>query len=293
MGKELTKEDGIIELIEMLSNQNMQEKIDNFFQFCAYVDDLENKIAAMQTEIEQMKQGRIGKTKESRFVCMKAGIRAEIEQLSEMLQPMKAQVKEIKDDILAKVTDITNEAKAKGKAVLYRMSEFMGLKDKLQSMKENVKTAQAKVEHTIEKLEEFGKGMRQANRKIANTVRILFDRETVDYRKKEKKISKTQIAIKPLQGISILLKGMDQTLYSTIQKVEGLQVEPKVEQEQKQQGNMESIQEDGNRMPMVAEQEVQYGADLFEQHQKQQRESKKVEKAECKSQQPKEKGHKR
>ena len=133
--------------------------------------------------------------------------------------------------------------------------------------------------------------MRQANRKIANTVRILFDRETVDYRKKEKKISKTQIAIKPLQGISILLKGMDQTLYSTIQKVEGLQLEPKVEQ--KQQGKMESIQEDGNRMPMVAEQEVQYGADLFEQHQKQQRESKKVEKAECKSQQPKEKAHKR
>ena len=86
---------------------------------------------------------------------------------------------------------------------------------------------------------------------------------------------------------------MDQTLYSTIQKVEGLQVQPKVEQEQKQQGNMESIQEDGNRMPMVAEQEVQYGADLFEQHQKQQGESKKVEKAECKSQQPKEKAHKR
>ena len=274
MGKELTKEDGIIELIEILSNQNMQEKIDNFFQFCAYVDDLENKIAAMQTEIEQMKQGRIGKTKESRFVRMKAGIRAEIEQLSEMLQPMKAQVKEIKDDILAKATDITHEAKAKGKAVLYRMSEFMGLKDKLQSMKENVQTAQAKVEHTIEKLEEFGKGMRQANRKIANTVRILFDRETVDYRKKEKKISKTQIAIKPLQGISNLLKGMDQTLYSTIQKVEGLQVEPRVEQ--KQQGNMERIQEDGNRMPMVAEREVQYGADLFEQHQKQQMESKKA-----------------
>ena len=274
MGKELTKEDRIIELIEMLSNQNMQEKMDNFFQFCAYIDDLENKIAAMQTEIEQMKQGRIGKTKESRFVRMKAGIRAEMEQLSEMLQPMKAQVKEIKDGILAKATDITNEAKAKGKAVLHRMSEFMGLKDKLQSMKENVQTAQAKVEHTIEKLEEFGKGMRQANRKIANTVRILFDRETVDYRKKEKKISKTQIAIKPLQGISILLKGMDQTLYSTIQKVEGLQVEPKVEQKEKPKENIERIQGDVNRMPMVAEQEVQYGADMFEQYERKKGESK-------------------
>ena len=133
--------------------------------------------------------------------------------------------------------------------------------------------------------------MRQANRKIANTVRILFDRETVDYRKKQKKISKTQIAIKPLQGISILLKGMDQTLYSAIQKVEGLQVELKVEQ--KLQENTERIQGDVNRMPLVAEQEVQYGADLFEQHQKQQKESKKADKAECKNQQPKEKAHKR
>ena len=224
---------------------------------------------------------------------MKAGIKAEIEQLSEMLQPMKAQVKEIKDGILAKATDIINEAKVKGKAVLHRMSEFVGLKDKLQSMKENVQTAQEKVEHTIDKLEEFGKGMRQANRKIANTVRILFDRETVDYRKKEKKISKTRIAIKPLQGISILLKAMDQTLYSAIQKVEGLQVESSVEQKEKPKENIERIQGDVNRMPMVAEQEVQYGADLFEQHQKQQKESKKADQAECKNQQPKEKAHKR
>ena len=293
MGKELTKEERIIELLEMLSSRDMQEKMENFFQFCAYVDDLENKIAAMQTEVEQLKQGSKGKPKESRSVRVKAGIKAEIEQLSEMLQPMKAQVKEIKDCILAKAADIANEAKAKGKAVLYRMSEFIGLKDKLQSMKENVQTAQAKVEHTIEKLEEFGKGMRQANRKIANTVRILFDRETVDYRKKEKRISKTQIALKPFQGISVLLKGMDQTLYSAIQKVEGLQVEPKVEQKQKPQETTERLQGDVNRMPLVAEQEVQYGADLFEQHQKQQRESKKVEKAECKSQQPKEKAYKR
>ncbi|MDE7424082.1 MAG: hypothetical protein K2N51_10350 [Lachnospiraceae bacterium] len=293
MGKELTKEDRIIELLEMLSSQNMQKKMDNFFQFCAYVDDLENKIAAMQTEIEQMKQGRTGKPKESRFVRMKAGIQAEMEQLLEMLQPMKVQVKEIKDGILAKVTDITNEAKAKGKAVLHRMSEFVGIKDKLQSLQENVQTAQAKAEHTIDKLEVFGKGMRQANRKIANTVRILFDRETVDYRKKEKKISKTQIALKPLQGISFLLKDMDQTLYSAIQKVEGLQVEPKIEQKQKPKENTGRVQGDANRMPMVSEQEVQYGADLFEQYQKKQTESKKVEKAECKSRQPKEKDYKR
>ena len=293
MGKELTKEDRIIELLEMLSSQNMQEKMENFFQFCTYVDDLENKIAAMQKEMEQMKQGIIEAPKETKFVRMKAGIQAEMDQLSEKLQPMREQVKEIKENILEKVTDITDEAKKKGKAVLHRMSEFVGLKDKLQSMQENVQKAQAKVEHTIDKLEEFGKGMRQANRKIANTVRILFDRETVDYRKKEKKISKTQIALKPLQGISFLLKDMDQTLYSAIKKMEGLQVEPRVEQREKTKENIERIQGDVNRMPMVAEQEVQYGADLFEQHQKQQKESKKADQAECKNQQPKEKAHKR
>lgn len=296
MGKELTKEDRIIELLEMLSSQNMQEKMENFVQFCTYVDDLENKIAAMQKEMEQMKQMKQGITeapKETKFVRMKAGIQAEMDQLSEKLQPIREQVKEIKENILAKVTDIMDEAKKKGKAALHRMSEFVGLKDKLQSMQEKVQKAQAKVEHTIDKLEEFGKGMRQANRKIANTVRILFDRETVDYRKKEKKISKTQIALKPLHGISFLLKDMDRTLYSAIKKVEGLQVEPRVEQKEKTKENIERIQGDVNRMPMVAEQEVQYGADLFEQHQKQQKESKKVEKAECKSQQPKEKAHKR
>ena len=43
MEKELTKEERIIELLEMLSSQDMQEKMENFFQFCAYVDDLEKE----------------------------------------------------------------------------------------------------------------------------------------------------------------------------------------------------------------------------------------------------------
>ena len=82
-------------------------------------------------------------------------------------------------------------------------------------------------------------------------------------------------------------------MYSAIKKVEGLQVEPKIEQKQKPKENIERLKGEGNKMLMVSEQEVQYGADLFEQYEKKQTESKKVEKAECKSRQPKEKEHKR
>lgn len=273
MGKELTKEDKIIELLELLSDQNMQEKLEKILELCNYVDSIENKLNHMNDGLQQMKQSNTGEIKETFPVWINEEIHVVAEHLSEQYHSMKIQIKEIKDEILAKATDITEEVKKKGNAALYRVSEFMGVKEKLQSLKTKVQNAKADVEHTIGKLEEFGKGMRQANRKIANTVRVLFEKETIDYRKKEQKFSKTKLLLKPWKGMQSMLESIDKKIDSAMKKVEGLQVEPKQNKDvEKKEQQVTQMGGEGIPMSMAAEQEMVYGADRFEKTQKEKKE---------------------
>jgi hypothetical protein len=89
--------------------------------------------------------------------------------------------------------------KMRGKAALNRVSEFIGLKDKLVGIRNKVKEGIADTNRTIAKIDSFGKGMREAGQKVANTFRTFADKEEVDYSDKEKKFSKTEVAKKPWQ----------------------------------------------------------------------------------------------
>ena len=61
------------------------------------------------------------------------------------------------------------------------MSEFRGIKDKLVSMRENVRESVADVNHTVAKIDTFGKGIREANQKIVNTFRTFADKEITNF----------------------------------------------------------------------------------------------------------------
>ena len=110
---------------------------------------------------EKMEQEKADKT-------LKATVRKAVESLEQQCQKMKQQLFEIKIEVKAKASEIVAEAKAKGKAALHEVSEFLGIRDKLESVRENVRKSIAETEHTINKLDAFGSGMREAGQKIAN-----------------------------------------------------------------------------------------------------------------------------
>ena len=96
MGKELTKEDKIIELLELLSDQNMQEKLEKILELCNYVDSIENKLNHMNDGLQQMEQSNTGEIKETFPVRFNEEIHVVAEHLSEQYHSMKIQIKEIK-----------------------------------------------------------------------------------------------------------------------------------------------------------------------------------------------------
>lgn len=191
---------------------------------------------------------------------LKATVRKAVESLEQQCQKMKEQLFEIKTEVKAKATEIVAEVKTKGKAALHKVSEFLGIKDKLESVRDNIHKSIGKTEQTINKLDAFGSGMREAGQKIANTFRTFSDKETVDYSGREKKFSKTELVKKPFEAKKKLYQSMEQHMDAAIDKVVSLAKE----QERMKEVDMVEL----SMLGAVAEQEFQYGAEVFEEQYK-------------------------
>lgn len=266
----LTGEERIIELLELLNQNHMDDKANALFELCSYVEVLEHKMDAMTAELSEMRNELASMRQGSVPQKTKGRMQMVADHLLERCSYMKERIREVKDNIVAKASDIVAETKRKGMAALQRVSEFAGLKGKLESMRGMVESSLKDVDYTIGKLEEFGKGMRQVNQTVANNVRTLFDKDAVDYSKKEKLFSKTDVFITPWKTKRKLFAGIDKHLEAAIKSVEHLAEQ--VEKERKTEtapARTDVSEQIGSPEPvtsMVAENGLQYGADKFEEH---------------------------
>ena len=253
---ELSKDQIIQELIALLNQNQQKEAANSVFEMAALIDGMGKRLeqvteelSSVRKQLEKMEQEKADKT-------LKAIVRKAVDSLEQQCQKMKQQLFEIKTEVKAKASEIVAEAKAKGKAALHKVSEFLGIKDKLESVRENIRKSIAETEHTINKLDAFGSGMREAGQKIANTFRTFADKETVDYSEKEKKFSKTELVKKPFEAKKKLYQRMEKHLDEALGKVESLAKEPE------RMKDMEMAEP--SMLGAVAEPEFQYGAEAFE-----------------------------
>lgn len=267
---ELTKEQKIVELIELLRKNNMQEAANNIFEMAAYVDVMEKKmdsvlgdLAAVKDQLRKMEEREAEKG-------LKQSLNRAVNKLEQDCQAMKEKLLEVKAEIKAKAGEIVTAAKQKGKATLNRVSEFLGIKGKLENIRQSVQESIADVDRSIGKIDAFGMGMREAGQKIANTFRTFADKPEKDYG--EKKFSKTELVKKPFQAKRKLLSGILNYADAAIEKTEQLAAEvrqyqtDKAERETGSFANVEAV--NPVELARVAEPEFQYGAEAFEAHQK-------------------------
>ena len=266
----LTGEEQIKELLELLNQNHMEDKANVLFELCSYVEVLGHKMDTMAAEMSKMRKELASTGKGSVPPKTKGRMQMVADHLLERCSYMKERIREVKDNIVAKASDIVAETKRKGMAALQRVSEFAGLKGKLEAMRGMVESSLKDVDHTIGKLEEFGKGMRQVNQNMANHVRTLFDKDVVDYSKKEKLFSKTDVFITPWKTKRKLFAGIDKHLEAAIKSVDHLaeqvEKERKTDTEPAKADVLEQIESTEPVASMVAENELQYGADKFEAH---------------------------
>ena len=278
-GKTLTNEEVIRELLELLKKNAMKEQANDVFEICSYVDGLEKKIDSMTEELTNM-QNQIKEMQEDTLVNnAKKALSEAKERLNARCEQIKSQVLEVKAQVKSTAKSIVDEAKVKGRAALYRVSEFLGIKKRLLDIRENVRGAIKTTDKDIAKTALLAKGFREAGQTAVNAFRIFADKPEVDYSQKEQKHPITKAVLVPMKAVRKLFVLMELHLDASIDKLDNLAMNVQIDKE-KHKGNVKSVEqveadrsEDSSERveaeivcaPMVAEtHEYQYNADAFE-----------------------------
>jgi len=266
----MTGEEVIQQILGALNGNGMQQAANGVYELCAYVDSMTHKVEEMTEEISSLRD-YIQKMEDDKLANkLKKSLNEAADRLEERCNRIKEQLFEVKESIKNKATEIMADFKKRGKEALNRVSEFVGLKDKLMKIRDKVKEGIADTNRTISKIDAFGAGMREAGQKIANTFRTFADKEEVDYSKQEQKFSKTELAKKPWEWQKKVYESMVLHLDASIDKVEDLAMDAEIER--MKENDVEKVAVPAEEMmkgmapvSVVAEpSEYQYGAEAFE-----------------------------
>ena len=186
-GKTLTNEEVIRELLDLLKKNAMKEQANDVFEICSYVDGLEKKIDSMTEELTNM-QNQIKEMQEDTFVNnAKKALSEAKERLNTRCEQIKSQVLEVKAQVKSTAKSIVDEAKEKGRAALYRVTEFVGIKKRLLNVRTAVKDMIVSTDRDIARTALLAKGLREAGQTINNAFHTFADKPEVDYSQKEQK----------------------------------------------------------------------------------------------------------
>ena len=259
----------------LLTKNAMKEQANDVFEICSYVDGLEKKIDSMTEELTNM-QNQIKEMQEDTLINnAKKALSEAQERLNARCEQIKSQVLEVKAQVKSTAKSIVDEAKAKGRTALYRVSEFLGIKKKLLDIRENVRGAIKTTDKDIAKTALLAKGFREAGQTAANAFRTFADKPEVDYSQKEQKHPITKAVLAPMKAVKKILVSMELHLDASIDKLDNLAMNVQLDKEkhmenaktkeQTEPERVEAEREEAVYSPMVAEpQEYQYNADAFE-----------------------------
>ena len=270
-GKTLTNEEVIRELLELLKKNAMKEQANDVFEICSYVDGLEKKIDSMTEELTNM-QNQIKEMQEDTFVNnAKKALSEAKERLNTRCEQIKSQVLEVKAQVKSTAKSIVDEAKEKGRAALYRVTEFVGIKKRLLNVRTAVKDMIVSTDRDIARTALLAKGLRKAGQTVNNAFRTFADKPEVDYSQKEQKHHLTKAVLAPMKAVRKLLVSMEMHLDASIDKLDNLDMTVQFDKEKRMEHTKDKEQKapDTEReviySPMVAEpQEYKYNADAFE-----------------------------
>lgn len=182
---ELTKDQIIQELIALLNQNQQREAANNVFEMAALIDGMEKRLESVTEELVTVKDQLRKMEEREAEKGLKQSLKRAVNKLEQDCKAMKEKLFEVKTEIKAKAGEIVTAAKKKGKAALNKVAEFLGVKKKLENICQNVQESIADVDKSIGKIDAFGKGMREAGQKFANTFRTFADKPEKEYGEKQ------------------------------------------------------------------------------------------------------------
>ena len=164
----------IVELLEMLTNHQMQSQAADVNMVCGYVEAIERQLSSMTEEIKSMRKELVSMKEDTVSKHMKDQLKKALGAVSKQCDMLKEQVREVKQEICEKAEKIVERAKQKGRAALYKVAEVTGVRKKLLSIKDKVDRAVDRIESLEQSVGEYhrqqGKGSQSKNPLLGEVV---------------------------------------------------------------------------------------------------------------------------
>lgn len=248
--EQMTRDERIIELLEHLTDNQMNREANEVYELCTYVDSLEKKLDVMSVELSGIRQ----ELKAVRENTIPNHIREQMHivssHLKEQCKFMKDEINEIKERITTKASEINAAFRKKGRDALFKIAEVTHLKSNLISLRNRVNSATEDVKDTIDRIYELGSQVRMANQNKANAFRTFMGKDQVDYSLK-RGISMADVLVKPWEARQNMLESMNRHLTGAIENVTSLESHVMYDREQKEETPIDGL-------AVVAEDKVQY-----------------------------------
>ena len=274
----MTKDEIIMELMELLKQNDRKKQAGEVFEMSAYVDMLENKLdqmthelVGMRKELREMKEEQASKT-------LKETLSEMVDRAQKRCDEMKQKLFEVKEDMKAKTSEIITEFKKKGKEALNKVSEFFGVKKKLEKIRDKVREGIVETDITLARIDSFTEGVHVANQQIANSFRVLAGKDQKDYSQEIFRTDNSMLR-KPWAWQKRVYQNLELHLDAAIDKVENLSLDVRNQnyEEVKKAADRDESKAEKAKEQMdsyttsmvspimgVAEGEHKYGADAFE-----------------------------
>ena len=269
---ELSKDEIIVQLMQLLMDNQMKQESHRMFEMSACVDVISDKLETMTRQITELqKEISLMREDSKQGKSLKDYLSDMVVKAQKRTRAMKSSIESVKEQIKEKASDIVRNFKVVGRAALNGVSELFGIRKKLESMKTKVMEGIVDTDNTLSKLDEFGKGMREAGIGILNSFRILGNKPMKEYTDEEKKFSKTELLKMPWKWQKKVYQSMEKHLNHAIESVKDLSARVQVDELNRKWDEIfdssKEMKEDvervtGEVVPVVAENGTVYGEDI-------------------------------
>lgn len=281
----MTKDQIIMELMELLKQNSKEKQANKIYELSAYVVSLENKINAMTSEFMRMSKELSELKMLNASPTIRESLVVSMQKANSRIYDMREKITEIKTDMRERANEICVEFKKKGKEALNKVSEFFGIREKLETLRDNLMEGIKETENTLARIEGFEEGIKAANHQVANSFRVLAGKEA---KKNEDKVyfkNDSSLMRKPWEWQKKVYQSMVQSLNKSIEKVDALSTDVQVQKMMRQWDEIYSKSHDEmvlgatEDIALVSEKLHEYGADKFEEYMAKQGEKKVGEKS--------------
>lgn len=166
-GQTISSDNRIVELLELLTNNQMSAQAEQVKQLCGYVGTLEQQLSSMTEEIKNVRQELVSMKEDTISKHVKESLQKAADTLQKQCDSLKQQINEVKQKICERAGKIVDAAKRKGQKALYKITQVTGMRKKLAAVKDKVDRAIDRVE-SLEKAVEECRGQQGKGRQVEN-----------------------------------------------------------------------------------------------------------------------------